>query len=321
MWPVLYDPPGDGPSVNAYGLLVLSAFVAGFILAFVRSRRVGIDVDRLMPVLGAATVGGLLGARVLYLVAVSGAEVLRDPSVALSCSGFAFYGGLLGGLLGVLLAGRFLDVPAFKLLDVLAPALALGLGVGRLGCFFAGCCHGAPVQLTDAAHALLPAGALHGQIWLDRAFPFFALEFARDSGGVARLVDQTLYPTQLWSAAAGIGVAALLVALTRFRRFDGMLVGLFFVIEPPLRFFIEGFRGDHRGYAFTWSVSESVAGWFPGMAAAGGRVVAGADGLVEVGLTTSQGLAALMIAAGVMILVLRRNAGVAPETPIVDPED
>jgi phosphatidylglycerol:prolipoprotein diacylglycerol transferase len=319
MWPVLYQPPGSsGFSVNSYGILILAAFCCAFVLANVRSRQAGISMERLVPMYGAAAVGGLLGARVLYVLAVEPASLLTRPWSLFGCSGFAFYGGLLGGALAVVATANRLGLPGWKVADVLGPPVALGLGIGRLGCFFAGCCHGAPSPHTADAVALLPEGALLGQIWLEHGFPWIALEF--HPGGVGRILDVPLYPTQLWSAAVGVGVALFLSLLWKKRPFDGFLFGLMLIVEPPLRFFVEAFRGDHRGYLFTWSADPALAARFPGMSRAGDQLVT--DGASAVmGVTTSQALGVALMVVGVGILVARRGTGVAPEVPLVDDDD
>lgn len=315
MWPVLYQaPPPSQFAANTYGLLILTAFVLAFGLALSRSRRIGVTLERMIPVYAAAAAGGLLGARVLYGLAVDLPTALQGGQVS-ACSGLAFYGGLAGGGLAVIFVARLTDLPGWKLLDALAPALVLGLGVGRMGCFFAGCCHGAPVELADPT-ALLPDGALKGQIWVSGSFPFLATEF--HPGGVSRILFEPLYPTQLWSMAAGLGLAGVLTALWPLRRFDGQIAGLMLLIEPVLRFVIEIFRADHRGYLFSFLVSEETAAWLPGLGSAGEDLVGTSEGLVQVGLTTSQGFGLAMMILGAAILILRRGAGVEPEVALVD---
>jgi phosphatidylglycerol---prolipoprotein diacylglyceryl transferase len=315
MWPTLYQFSTEGGAnlgLHTYGLMVLLGFSGAFLLVHYRAQQVGFHPDRLVIVYIATAVGGIVGARMLYAVAVEPARVLANPLALFSSGGFAYYGGVLGGGLAIFLLSLWLRLNPWKFVDIVAAALMIGLGVGRLGCFFAGCCHGAPAPTTPDAIPLLPKGMLQGQIWLDSVFPFITLEF---HGGVGRLLHQHLYPTQLWSVAAGLGLAAFLSLLWRWRRFDGQLVGLVLVLEPIFRILIETFRADHRGYAFTWFMPAKYAQYLPGMANAGGSLSNQAEA-VQVGLTTSQTIGMVMMVVGIFILIVRRKAGVAEEIPV-----
>lgn len=312
MWPTLYESSTELGTwgVHTYGLMILVAFCGAFLLVHFRARQVGIDPDRILPLYLAAGVGGIIGGRLLYVLAVEPGRLLEEPFSLLSFSGFAFYGGLIGGALAVGGAAAGLRIPLWKLADIAGPAVLLGLGLGRIGCFFSGCCHGA--EAPAGGTPLLPEGMLQGQLWLQPAFPFLTSEF---HGGVGRLLHVPLYPTQLWSVAAGIGLCALLSAMWSHRRFDGQIAALTLILEPPFRILIEAFRADHRGYVLEWEVSEKLAQWFPGMVQAGGSLDANI-----MGLTTSQAIGLGMIVSGILIYVLRRGAGVAPETPLDDIE-
>lgn len=316
MWPTLLEvQSAAGPvGLHSYGLLVLLAFCAAFLLVHLRAQQIGLHPDRLIGLYVGAAIGGLAGGRLLYAFAVEPARTLAEPLSLLSLSGFAFYGGVLGGALAVGTLAVAQRLPAWKLADIAAPAVILGLGIGRLGCFFAGCCHGAEAPIGDGAVALLDEGLLHGQIWLSSTFPFVTTEF---HDGVGRLRGIPLYPTQLWSAATGIGLgAALSLAWTR-RRFDGQIAAVALLLEPAARVTIEAFRADHRGYAVPLpsGLAEVLGRALPGMAHAGEEF-----GAAQVGLTTSQTIGLTMMVAGAVIYALRRRAGVAPEQAIEDLE-
>lgn len=307
MWPTLVDVVGpNGPiRVHTYGVLVLLAFTVGFALVHARSRHVGIEPERLVPAYVAAAFGGLLGARVLYAVAVG------DPGALVGCSGgFAYYGGLIGGAAAVIALTPVIGVDGWKLADVVFPVLVLGNAIGRLGCFFAGCCHGGLLPAGASGWPLLPEGMLQGQLHLHGAFPFLSNTV---HAGVGRLHDVPIYPTQLWSVVGGILIAAVGMSMWRTRRFDGQVAAAMLMVEPVMRITVEAFRADHRGYAVSWWVSDPPA-WLQGMASAGASLP-GSDA-VQVGLTTSQGIGLLIMAVGAGIHLVRRNRGVAPETPV-----
>lgn len=320
MYPTLIELGSNGAqtAVNTYGLFILAAFSVAFLLVHYRATRAGLDPDKLVYAYVAVAVTSMIGSRTTYVLAVEPGfsqlvkdltQFRLDPTPLLSCAGFVYYGGVLGGAVGVFLCAVYFRFSGFKFLDIIAPALAAGLGVGRLGCFFAGCCHGGPAPLAHGATGIVPAGTLQGEIWLQGSFPFFLTEF---HGGVGRLLHEPLYPTQVWSAAFGITLALVLHLSWSKRRFDGQLAAAYLLIEPLARFIIETFRADHRGYVVTFEVSESLAQFLPGMAAAGDQLSAGAN---VIGLTTSQSIGLGLMACGVGIIATRWNAGVEEEIP------
>lgn len=319
MHPFLYQAETGAGLVRIpmYGLMILLAFAAAFVLVNARARRIGIPPEKLVPTYLAAAAFGLVGARLLYAVAVEPLRTFSDPLSLFSTGGLAFYGGLIGGAVGVFATAKAMKLPGWKLADILAPALVLGLGIGRLGCFFAGCCHGAEAPIGEAATGLLaPGGFLHGQVWLSSQFPFLALEF---NDGMGRLQGVPLYPTQLWSVAAGLGVATLSMILWEKRRFDGQIAGLVLLVEPVFRFLIESYRADERGYVVSWEVASLPAWLPPGLTRAGDSLPdAFHPGALVVGLTTSQFLGLAISLIGLSILLLRRNAGVAPEQELAE---
>ncbi len=373
MFPRLFE-TASGAGPGTYGLFIGLAMSAAFLLVHLRAPRVGFHPDKMILNYVAAAVGGLVGARFLYVLSVVGLDtprvlvllaVLATWAVGVSLvsngkgwpqarilstalggmgaitvfaagldlllgdghllaagerfmtslvstghGGFAFYGGVIGGAIAVLFTCSLTGLNGWKAADLAAPAVVLGLGVGRMGCFFAGCCHGAVAPIGEHPMGIVPEGTLHGQIWLSNVFPFVTLEF---HDGVGRLLNEPLYPTQLWSALVGVSLAAFLAWFWRHRRFDGQVAALMLILEPPARAFIESFRADHRGYAITFEVSETVASWLPGLTEAGSTM-----GSPMAGLTTSQFLGACMVVLGFVLLIVRRNAGREPEVSEAD---
>jgi phosphatidylglycerol:prolipoprotein diacylglycerol transferase len=316
MYPFLYQTETNGTlfRIPTYGLLVLLGFAAAFTWMNWRGRQIGIAPERLIPIYIASAVGGIIGARLLYAFAVEPVKTLTDPlSLISSAGGLAFYGGLLGGAVATLGVAAATKLPGWKLLDLMAPALMLGQGIGRLGCFFAGCCHGSEAPIGENPIAMLPDGVLQGQIWLSGVFPFVTLEF--DGGMVRRdLWHVPLYPSQLASAFYLLTLAALGTALWSRRKFDGMIAGLILLVEPICRFLVESYRADERGYAVRWAVDE-IPAWLPPGFSKAGETLPDAlhPGQMYIGLTTSQGIGLAIVLVAIGILLAQRNKGVAEE--------
>ncbi len=130
------------PELVSIGPLVLNAFGAMLALAFVSSwwftRRDladrGFDPDDALWLVGAAGIGGLVGARLYYV-----ADNWGDDGLSLfSGSGLTWFGGLFGGVAAVAVVARTRGLPMGTMANIAGPAIAIGYGVGRIGCQLAG---------------------------------------------------------------------------------------------------------------------------------------------------------------------------------------
>jgi len=191
-------------SVSPFGVMLVFAFLAGYLQLRWGMRRLGIgDEEDASALVFAAGVGGILGAKVYYAILNWDWHLLFDRS------GLVWYGGFIAGFLGVVWMIRRRRLPVWPLADVVAPALALGYGIGRIGCFLVGDDYGRP---TD-----LPWGL---------AFPVGLPETTagnlRRMFGVAvpaSVADDTLlrvHPTQLYETAIALAIWGF--ALWLFKR-------------------------------------------------------------------------------------------------------
>jgi phosphatidylglycerol:prolipoprotein diacylglycerol transferase len=223
MHPVLFQ--SGSFTVYTYGVLVAAGFIAGLWYAYVQAPRAGLDPRKVWN-LG---IYGILAALVvskLWLVFSNLEYYISYPraifSVATIESGGVFYGGVIGGLAWVLLYTHYQRMPFLSVLDVSAAGVALGHGIGRLGCFAAGCCYGKPtsmpwgVTFTSSAAARLSGTPLH----------------------------VALHPTQLYESGAEFLNFLILIWMGRRQRFAGQLIGTYFILYGVERGTIEFFRGD-----------------------------------------------------------------------------
>ena len=128
-----------GPiTLKTFGLAFALAFIAVGALAARRFKELGKPEDWAYEIVFAALVGGLLGSRLYYLV--QNYDAVRHDLLGnlFSGSGLVWYGGVLGGALGVVLWARWRGFLSLGLLDIAAPALALGYAIGRIGCQVSG---------------------------------------------------------------------------------------------------------------------------------------------------------------------------------------
>lgn len=149
--------------------------------------------------------------------------------------GGVFYGGLLLALGTSALYFWLADLPGWKIADCVAPGLALAQGMARIGCFLAGCCWGTPTSM--------PFGVT------------FTSEQAHQITGVPLHVR--LHPTQLYEASLVLLAIPVLLWLRKHKSFDGQVVLIYVLYYAIVRFFLEFFRGDPRGYYFNDALSTS----------------------------------------------------------------
>jgi prolipoprotein diacylglyceryltransferase len=155
--PLKFGPFPDGIPIYGFGMMLFLAFIFCTWLAGRRARREGIAKEHIQDLAIWVFISGLLGARITYLLQ----EVPRPSFTELITrlpkiwdGGIILYGSVLGALVGYLAAYFFIfrkyRISSLKLADIIAPSVAVGLCLGRIGCFLNGCCYG-QVACADCA--------------------------------------------------------------------------------------------------------------------------------------------------------------------------
>jgi phosphatidylglycerol:prolipoprotein diacylglycerol transferase len=190
-----------------------------------------------------------VGARVFHILDFP-QEFLADPAAMIfTRSGFSIFGGLLFGLLaGVVLLKRH-SVPVVPALDALAPALALGYAVGRLGCQLAG-----DGDWGIAADMALKPGWLPDWLWA-QTYTGNVLSEVIPAPGV--------YPTPLYESMMALAMFGMLWALRSVRYSPGFLFSVYLLLAGFERLLIEKIRINVQyhvlGAAFTQAEAISFA--------------------------------------------------------------
>lgn len=150
----------------SYGFMVALGFLFAILLAIKIAKRVNIDAEKILDASLFALIGAIIGARTAYVIFYW--YELKSPWEAFMVwhGGLVFYGGLVAAILAVILAAKMLKLNALDMLDVAAPATALGYALGRIGCFLNGCCYGGPCSLPWAVHPTQIYSSLAGLIML-----------------------------------------------------------------------------------------------------------------------------------------------------------
>lgn len=214
MYPVLLT---IGPlTLYSFGLMAAMAFLAGYYVVEREFRR----NEALRKGLGgelvfAALVGGLVGARVYYFIEHWSEFVGAPLDMIFSGAGFVWYGGLAGGTLAVFGLCRLRKYSLARAADAIAPALALGYGIGRIGCFLSGDGdYGPPSDLPWAM-----------------AFP---------DGMVP--TTQSVHPTPLYEALLSWAIFAFLIRVRPYRSRAGGMFWTYLLLASSERIFIEFYR-------------------------------------------------------------------------------
>ncbi len=288
MHPVLFNIPlpfGGSLPVHAYGFMLMLAFLAGIGLTLRRAPAASIPSQAVWDISLYALISGVLGARAAFLAFYYEADPASEHPIldliSIWKGGLVFQGGLLAALavcLWFLYAHR---LPFAKVADAFAPGVAVGIALGRIGCFLNGCCWGricaADYHLGVAFPAYhtpgVPSAILlrHWEAWRgDRLVPLLEQNGYRDLAAAARSCDPFadsmpeflaqihIHPTQLYICASMFVIYLLLLLVERLpRRFDGLVMLAFLMFESAARFTIDFWRDDSDPY-FAW-------GAFPGL--------------------------------------------------------
>ena len=132
-----------GPlQISPFGVLLMLAFVAGYLQLSRNMRSLGVGTsDDASTMMLWAGLGGIAGGKIYYSILYSDWHLLYDRS------GLVWYGGFIVGTLAVLWVIRSRGLSFGSVLDCATPALALGYGIGRIGCFLVGDDYGVPTDL------------------------------------------------------------------------------------------------------------------------------------------------------------------------------
>lgn len=201
-----------GPfTLHSFWLMMALAFVSAGLVTAWQFRRRGVDPAFTYTLVLAAIIGGVVGAKIHYLLVHPG----EFPQNALSGSGLIWYGGLAGGTAAVWLATWRSPWRYGVVADCIAPALAMAYAVGRIGCLLRGDDYGVPTDLPWAMR--FPEGAPP--------------------------TDALVHPTQIYEILGSLGIFGLLVwvlapRLTR----SGALFWAYLVLAGIERFLVEFVR-------------------------------------------------------------------------------
>ena len=256
-----------GIKVFGYGLMLFLAFLGSTNLAAWRARREKIDPELLYDLALWVFIGGLVGARGFYVIQYWNERIRTIGDIfRIWEGGIVLYGSIMGGTAAFFLYRLIRPFPLRPLLDVIAPSLALGIALGRLGCFLNGCCYGDTCDLPWAVRFPRESPPWVHQVHHDQIVkpegtapwtPYY--DRVREKTVLASNWSLPVHPTQLYSTVDGLILLGLLTAYFPLRRRDGEVMALLMMTYPVTRYLIEELRDDEGAYFAGMTISQTIS--------------------------------------------------------------
>lgn len=230
MFPVLFKI--GHLAVHSYGLMMAIGVAFGLWFVYVQAKKAGLDAAKLLDAAFYIIIVALVGAKLILLVGnIPYYVAFPKELLSLAQSGGVFQAGLTCGVVFGIWYLHKKKIPLWSTTDILAPAVALGHGFGRLGCFGAGCCYG-----RDCGHSWTSV-IMHN-------------EYAHQLTGIP--LDTAIYPVQLYESALNFLNFLVLFLFMKKKKFDGQIFSLYIINYSIIRFFTEYFRGDHADKTYVF---------------------------------------------------------------------
>ncbi len=206
MFPILVK---IGPlTLFSYGFFMAVGVGLGLWFLYVQAGKKGLDAAKIMDAAFYTVIVSLLGAKtILFVTKFSYYTSYPKELFSLARSGGVFQGGLTFGLVFALWYFHKKKIPTWSVADIIVPALAMGHGFGRIGCFLAGCCYGSSCQV--------PWGVV------------FHSEEAHELTGIP--LDVALHPVQLIEAALNFLNFFVLFRFLKRKTYDGQIFALYII--------------------------------------------------------------------------------------------
>lgn len=237
--------------IGTYGLMLVLGFWSGSWLIQRLAVRDGHDQEAVGSLTIRLLIAGVLGAKVLLIIvglwtpsgfpgSMSWDQVFTLDTLR---AGGVVHGAILAGFITLVFSVRTMESSKrWSLGDAVVCGVALGQGLGRLGCLAAGCCHGTACDLPWAITFTNPLAEQYS------GTPLF----------------QPLHPTQIYMSLAGFVILGILLWVQKHRKYYGQVFALYFLLEGLARMILETWRGD--GSRGAWFGTEWLStGRFTGL--------------------------------------------------------
>jgi phosphatidylglycerol:prolipoprotein diacylglycerol transferase len=215
-----------GYTIQTHAVISIIAIILGFGVALTLTRHT-IYHEHVYNYIFWALIGSIIGARIWHVFVFQWPYYMHHPAeiIAIWNGGISIMGAIVGGIVSLLLYVHKYKLNFWDFSDYLAPALMLGMGIGRVACFFGGDAFGSP---THSGYGIVyPEGTI-----------------AYDTFG-----SEPLWPVINWEIEGDFVIFAILLYFFGKKVFQGFIFSLFLFLYGLLRFTMEFFRGDSPNYA------------------------------------------------------------------------
>ncbi|WP_457626421.1 prolipoprotein diacylglyceryl transferase [Persephonella sp.] len=228
-------------TVHTYGVLVALGLIVSYITALYFGKKEGIDSKKIDNLFTFTIIGGIVGARIAYVIEHKDQFNSAIDYIAVWKGGIDWFGGFVGGAVVLLYLIYRYKIPVLKIGDIAGISVVIGHGIGRIGCTCAGCCYGKPVPPDSP--------------FKDLAIVFPKHEHTSAPSGIP------LYPTQPAEAVGNFLIFGILFYIYRKKKFDGEILSLYLVLYGIERFLLEFWRGvtpPIPALGITWNQIVSI---------------------------------------------------------------
>jgi len=236
MLPVIIE---IGPiKIYSFGLMLVIAFYTCYYLLFLEMKRLKYDVEIASDIIFWSAAGGILGAKLYYLLE-NFSRTINDPiGMIFSGSGLVFLGGLIGAIGCVSMVFKKHSLNWLVFADILAPLIMLGYAIGRFGCFLVGDDYGVPSKLPWAVsfpEGLPPTTKSYFELY----YPWIDV-----SGFQSEILK--VHPTQIYESIIGFFIFLYLWYRRNKIQVSGNLFFSYLIFSGLERFLIEFIRTNNK---------------------------------------------------------------------------
>ena len=227
-------------TIKWYGIIIALGIVLAMIYGFSQMKKFGLDADKAIDCIFAGMIGGIIGAR-LYFVIMDWESYSGDFKSIFNIrnGGLAIYGGIIGAILAAALVAKWRKVKFLPLLDIAGMGFLIGQGVGRWGNFTN---HEAFGYNTDSIFGM-SSGKIQEQIM--QMNNFWMYKSSVDPTELPTILEtRPVHPCFLYESIWCLLGFGLLAWFSKRRKYDGQLFIMYAGWYGLGRFFIEGLRTD-----------------------------------------------------------------------------
>ena len=225
-----------GFQIQWYGIIITIGLILALIYVLPRMKRFGLDSDRAIDVIIGGVIGGIVGARIYYVL-MRWDEYKWDWKAIINTrnGGLAIFGGIIGGILIGYIIARIRKVKALPMLDVVSLGFLIGQGIGRWGNFVNQEAFG-----TNTDSFLGMTGGTIQRTIADG----MSMDGDMYKNGLEMLWEKPVHPCFLYESIWCLLGFVILAFWSKRRKYDGQIFLMYLTWYGAERFLVEGSRTD-----------------------------------------------------------------------------